>query len=138
MRPLAARNPDVPQYQFTMAGLHLNLGQLQRGQPPADAAARSLTTAHDLLGPLVEQYPSQEVYGRDLAITLRLLGIEMAITGRWDEADARLQHSLGLLAQLAEAHPEKPDFQRQREQTEKAIEQLKKVRAAKTKDRAAK
>ena len=68
LKELTSRNPEVFEYKMGLAGVHINLVELQKESSPA-AANESVDTAIKLLRSLE---PSNSVSNRDLALGLRL------------------------------------------------------------------
>ena len=81
---LVEQNPDVSEYQSALAGVFMNLGRQQQGQ----AALDSFQQARKLLAELVEKYPDNPLFNRDLRFTLRSLAESQVANGQRDAAGA--------------------------------------------------
>jgi tetratricopeptide (TPR) repeat protein len=70
MERLAWANPDVPDYQFDLARLLMNLGLLHHDRAEADAELTSYQRALDVLEAIVDQYPDVARYREEQVQTL--------------------------------------------------------------------
>jgi serine/threonine-protein kinase len=100
LTPLAAKNPEVVDYQTEQAGIYMNLAGLELDAGNAKAGVAALAAARDILQPLADRYPQVPRYQRDLAVTLRELAIEQDTAGAKDEARRNLVQAKQILEQL--------------------------------------
>jgi len=113
---LVQRNPDVPEYKADLAGLRINLGQLENDDGHPDAAIEAFRQAIDILQPLSQRYPGTARYRRDLVATH---GAIMALEVASGDAQSALEHLRAArdeLNWLTEAFPDDDDY-RQKLQT---------------------
>jgi hypothetical protein len=89
------------EYQAALAGIDLNYGALLHG---AEAIA-SFEGAKSILSDLAVHYPENARFRRDLAATLRALGIEQYKAGNVEMARQNVQSSVGQLEKLVEEFP---------------------------------
>jgi tetratricopeptide (TPR) repeat protein len=107
---LAARNPDVPQYQVLRASLHLSLGEAHTADARLDDALASYQTARGILEKLSAEHAAAPRYERDLAMALSAIGSVQAELGQWQRARESLTDSLARLERLVKRHPENAEF----------------------------
>lgn len=104
---LANRNPEVMEYQSALAGLYMNLANVQKGTT-GSAALDSLNSAIALLEKLdkTKSTPAQQ---RDLAVALRT---RAELSEKDADATARLdlEKSIEILKGLVRAHPDRVEF----------------------------
>jgi eukaryotic-like serine/threonine-protein kinase len=98
---LADRNPDVVEYKAALAGIDLNYGALLHG---AERIA-SFEGAKSIFSDLTAHYPENARFRRDLAVTLRALGIEQYKAGNVEIARQNIQASVAQLEKLVEEFP---------------------------------
>lgn len=124
LETLATTNPDVAQYQSTLAGLYLSLGLMHayEGQPAEALAAYRL--AFDLLAQLSRRYPETPVFRRDQASALRAIGSAHAQLKQWSVARDNLNQSLTILDDLAAGYPGDADVQQLQGELKAALRQL--------------
>jgi serine/threonine-protein kinase len=124
LEPLARANPTVDDYQFELAGLHLTRGEVYGGADDSPQALRSFQRACDVLQPLADNSPTSIRYRRELAVALRALAVELALSGRPGEARAPLEASRRYLEQLVADHGDESDFRTQLDETLAVLAQL--------------
>lgn len=104
---LANRNPEVIEYQSALAGLYMNLANVQKGVT-LSAALDSLNSAIALLEVLnkTKTTPAQQ---RDLAVALRT---RAELSEKDADATARLdlEKSIEIFKSLVAAHPDRGEF----------------------------
>jgi eukaryotic-like serine/threonine-protein kinase len=107
MLALANRNPEVVEYQSSLAGLYMNLSNVQKGKATT-AAIDSLNSAIQLLEEINKgkATPSQQ---RDLAVAFRT---RAELRDKDSEAAARqdLARSIEILSALVAEHPDRAEF----------------------------
>ncbi len=115
---LANRNPEVFEYQSALAGVYMNLANVQK-ENARKAAWESLTVAIELLDKLTDSQatPAQQ---RDLAIALRT---RAEVTESDGEANARqdLEKSVRILEELISAHPDRPEYPQELERSQTVL-----------------
>ena len=97
LKELTSRNPEVFEYKMGLAGVHINLVELQKASSPA-AASESVDTAIQLLRSLT---PSSPVSNRDLALALRLRA-ELVETIHREDAIRALEEAQSLLKAIGD------------------------------------
>jgi tetratricopeptide (TPR) repeat protein len=104
---LANRNPEVMEYQSALAGLYMNLANVQKSGA-RKAALDSLNSAIVLMEVLnkTKTTPSQQ---RDLAVALRTRA-ELSEKDADATALLDLENSLEILKGLVRAHPDRMEF----------------------------
>jgi tetratricopeptide (TPR) repeat protein len=124
MQSLAGSNPKVPRYQFSLAGMHMNLGNFwrERGQP--EEAAGSFSSALAILRKLVAEYPEETLYRRDLAVTLLEDGELKSDAGLHQQARKVLEEARNFLTTLVDQFPDDPRLKSQLDQAAAAIEEI--------------
>lgn len=107
MVSLANRNPEVTEYQSALAGLYMNMANVQKGTSP-ELAIESLSSAIQLLDLLSQQKttPAQE---RDLAVALRTR-VELSKNDVNQKSRLDLERSIRILEVLVGAHPDRIEF----------------------------
>ncbi len=120
LEALAARNPDVPEYQLNLAGLVLNVADRHLRNDRLDDAAREFQAAVDLLERVLSKHKLAQA-SRDLAVALR--GQAEILSRREKTADALvlLRRSQTVLDALVKQHPGNADFATQLAETRKQI-----------------
>lgn len=115
---LANRNPEVFEYQLALAGVYMNLANVQK-ETARKASRESLTSAIELLDKLsdAQTTPSQQ---RDLAVALRT---RAEVTESDGEANARqdLEKSVRILEELVAAHPDRPEYAQELERSQTVL-----------------
>ncbi len=104
---LVDRNPEVAEYQSSLAGIYMNIAGHQEGT----AAIASFEKSRAIFTDLVQQYPQNPQFRRDLAVTLRELGVVQIKTGDRETGRQNLRSSVELLEKLLEEFPNNSVFQ---------------------------
>ena len=117
---LTEQNPDVSEYKAALAGVYMNLTLRQQGAE----RLKSFESARKLLTGLVDNYPENPQFGRDLVVTLRSLADLQSKAGQRDAARANLQAALDLLTRLTAKFPTNAEFKAALESTRTALDQL--------------
>jgi serine/threonine protein kinase len=117
MEKLVRENSAVLSYRAALAGLYMNLGQLDWEQAAEAAARQAFQQARDILQPLVDEYPKVPEYRRDLAVVESSAGEHAA--ARQDLALAE-----GYLEKLVGEFPNNVAFQTQLQTIKKALASL--------------
>ncbi len=121
MEKLADRNPDVPDYLADLAGLHMNLGQLDAEDGDRDEAVQSFRQAAEILDKLLRLYPDVVRYRRDLAVTHQVIGtLELNV----QKAREQLQTARDHLRELSEKYPDNDEYRELLEATERKLQDL--------------
>ena len=124
LETLARMNPDVAQYQSTLAGLYLNLGLLHEVDGRFEEALKSYGLARDILLSLAKSYDNVAIYQRDLAMALRAIGLVHATQKDWTRSSENLNDSLSRLETLVSRHADNPEFVQLRDEAAQIISQL--------------
>jgi tetratricopeptide (TPR) repeat protein len=127
MQALAEKNPSVPEYQFALAEIYINMAQSEFEENHRDAALAAFEQAQQLLVPLAAGAAESVRYRGDLIVTLRAVAILHPEASRRDEARQALQ---ALRAQLQEILQQSPDAREAAEQLEQVDEALRMPPAA--------
>ena len=119
---LANRNPEVTEYQSVLAGLYMNLANVQKGTASA-AAVSSLNSAIEKLEEInkAKSTPTQQ---RDLAVALRTRA-ELMNTDTQSVAIRDLERSIEILEALVAAHPDRPEFAQELQQSRATLKDKK-------------
>ncbi len=127
----ARDNPQVINYQVTLGGIYLNLGQTEFQKQRPDEALEFFREARRIYKALVRLRPDQPALQRGYAVSLRAIGELEAIAGRLGVARKQLTQAHAAFAQLAERHPREAEYATQRDACtlgiQKVDEQLGKV-----------
>jgi tetratricopeptide (TPR) repeat protein/tRNA A-37 threonylcarbamoyl transferase component Bud32 len=110
METLARTNPDVPDYQVDLAGLHMNVGESHRARKELDAALASYRQAREILQALVEAYPKVARYRFDLVRAFHQAAVAELETGQAESALADLHAAKDQLGVLIQESPATPDY----------------------------
>jgi serine/threonine protein kinase len=120
---LANRSPEVPEYRSGLAGLYMNLSNVQKETATA-AAVDSIHSAIQLLEEINKEKatPSQQ---RDLAVALRT---RATLRDEDSEALARndLERSIEILSALVAAHPDRAEFAQELQQSKEGLSGVRK------------
>jgi serine/threonine-protein kinase len=103
---LVDRNPEVDEYQTALAGVYMNIANHQEGNP----AIGNFEKARSILENLVQKYPQNPQFRRDLAVLLRDLGLVQFKAGDHDGGLRNVQSSVQRLEKLLEEFPNRPDL----------------------------
>ncbi|MBC8351988.1 MAG: protein kinase [Planctomycetes bacterium] len=107
MQRLAEQNPLVLTYQQRLAGILVNLGDLQLSRQEFDAASSSLQSAILTLQPLADKAPD---FRRDLGASYRALALAMASQQQFDLAVSNLKLSVLNFELLSNEWPDNEDY----------------------------
>jgi eukaryotic-like serine/threonine-protein kinase len=118
---LAHRNPEVAEYQASLAHLYMNAGLFHFRRREPEEALGVYVPALETLERLVADCPDVPRYRRDLAATLREAGKVRAVLGDAAAARRDLERSRDVLAALVEQFPTEEDFRRQQTLTAEAL-----------------
>jgi tetratricopeptide (TPR) repeat protein/tRNA A-37 threonylcarbamoyl transferase component Bud32 len=105
---LVSKNPDVVDYQIQLAGVWMNLGDLETRHK--QVATVQFQRARKVLAALVERYPSELRFQSDLAKTLHALGFEQKSSRDFDAAREQFAEASRLLAGLVKRSPTDADY----------------------------
>jgi len=118
---LVDQNPDVSEYKSLLAGVCMNMALHQ----PAAAQMESFEQSRKLLSELVEKYPDNPQFARDLAFMLRPLAERQLVAGNVNAARANLTTGLELLTRLAERLPKDAGIAAELTKAREALKKLK-------------
>ena len=107
---LVDRNPDVDEYQATLAGIYMNMASQQERASALDAAIASCENARSNLDALVNQFPKNARFRGDLAVSLRSLAILQDKAGQHEVAHQNLRSSIDRLEKLLDEFPNDQRF----------------------------
>jgi len=111
---LANRNPEVTEYQSALAGLYMNLANVQKGKSPQSAIG-SLTSAIEVLD-LLSQHKTTPAQQRDLAVALRTR-VELSSNDANENSRPDTERSIRILEGRVGAHPDRIEFREELEQS---------------------
>ena len=114
---LRIQNPDMIEFTSDLAGVYQHLGLEQSNQDNNEAAIRSLNEAIELMQQLTEEAPAVPVFRLDLGECLRDAGKLLAATEQFDDAQAKLEASRTILADLVKEDPTAEDYAEQLQAT---------------------
>lgn len=120
MATLAERNPEVAEYQVTLAEICINLAQAENDAGHQDAAIASVARAQASLTPLLSEHAGNARYRRNLWAVAKL----QADLDRRDEAIGTLKTLQKHLRQLVEQHGDNAGIRVELDKTQAAIAEL--------------
>ncbi len=124
IKQLVQRNPDVPEYEADLAGLRINLGQLENDDGRPDAAIESFRQAIDILQPLSEQYSTTTRYRRDLVVSHGAIAVLAMAAGDKQAAVEHLRAAREHLVWLTDAFPDDDEYREKLQTTEQLLQEL--------------
>jgi tetratricopeptide (TPR) repeat protein len=102
----------LPADRQALAIGHTGLGNVLRTAENWGPAEESYRTSQDLLQKLIDEFPDQPEYQRELASLLNNLAPVYALTDRRPKALETFQRSADVMRNLVEKYPTRPDYRR--------------------------
>ncbi len=117
---LVDRNPEVSEYKVALAGVYMNIGSQQNGA----AAIDSFDKSRAILAELIDQWPQDLRFRRDLAVTLRGLGYRQIQAGDRSTGRQNLESSINRLEKLIEEAPDNQEFKDELDTSRKSLKDV--------------
>jgi hypothetical protein len=126
LEPLARKNPDVTEYQLSLAELYIRMAEIQYEQKNLPEATASIDQAEDILTQLTMEGGDTARYWKDFAGTWSFIGMYHTDPLRRRKALETLESWQKYLEQVAAESPGAAGVQEPLQLTRGAIENIKK------------